>query len=141
MAVKYVIYHIFVIFALHHSLLVIKLLSLFKSVLFLVIDNFDVINVFTCPQCFKVYSHQTSRTRHIKYGCEKLKHTEKKKFVCTSVGCDYAAKRKDYLRRHMIRKHGEILGSRRAKYPSTSQPKKISEGRKKKKIEKSATTD
>lgn len=59
-----------------------------------------MLSVYPCPQCSRVYSHYTSRNRHIKYECGKLPT-----FNCIVTECGYKAKRRGHLRVHMKRRH------------------------------------
>ncbi|RZB39183.1 hypothetical protein BDFB_000070 [Asbolus verrucosus] len=54
--------------------------------------------------CPRVYSHYTSRSRHLKYECGKSPT-----FECNINFCPYVAKRKGHLKTHMIRKHNVTL--------------------------------
>lgn len=59
---------------------------------------------YPCCECGRIYSHYTSRSRHMKYECGKLPT-----FMCSHTNCSYRAKRKGHLKVHMARRHNVVL--------------------------------
>ncbi len=58
---------------------------------------------FVCAECGAGFPHESRLLNHM------VKHSSKKNFKCSEIGCDFACKTKSELTRHLRQKHSDVV--------------------------------
>ncbi|KAL3275254.1 hypothetical protein HHI36_020023 [Cryptolaemus montrouzieri] len=66
---------------------------------FLLITAMNVLD-YGCPNCGKKYSKKNSLYKHLKFDCGEMRA-----FQCLHMGCQFRAKRKENLKKHVMFAH------------------------------------